>query len=331
MLRAIDLYRKCGYHSVRYRAYKALQRRKPSPPHLSRRSGFAASGATGENPLMALAQKHRFALRALAGLAATAAIAGLAMIYSGAYDVSAIRQHTHPVHWALDTAMRQAVKLRARGVKTPPLDDPALAQRGAVLYRGSCLQCHGAPGIAPEPFARGLMPLPNSLAQTALERTPAEMYWVTKNGLKMTGMPAWEYRYADEELWAIVAFLRQLPKLTVESYEALAKKEHQEKKDAPTQAVTSPDARRGAVALNQYACTSCHRIPGIVGATAHVGPPLEGIAGRKYLAGRLPNTPENMLRWIREPKSVNPATLMPDLDVTEAHARDIAAYLATLD
>ena len=86
-------------------------------------------------------------------------------------------------------------------------------RRGFAHYRDSCLKCHGAPGVAPEPFARGLMPLPNNLAQTALESTPAEMYWVTKNGLKMTAMPAWEFRYPDEDLWAIVAFLRRLPKL----------------------------------------------------------------------------------------------------------------------
>lgn len=279
---------------------------------------------------MRLAPKYRFALRAFAALALAAALAVLGMIYSGAYDVSAIHQHTRPVHWALDAGMRQAVRLRAKGVKVPPLDDPALAQRGFLLYRNSCLQCHGAPGVAPEPFARGLMPQPNNLAQTALEWTPAELYWVTKNGLKMTAMPAWEFRYPDEDLWAIVAFLRQLPKLTAGAYEALGKTGNQGQKEKSVRTATSPDPRRGAIALQQYACATCHRIPGIVGAIAHVGPPLDGIASRKYLAGRLPNTPENMLRWIREPKSVSPATLMPDLDVTDAHARDIAAYLATL-
>jgi mono/diheme cytochrome c family protein len=280
---------------------------------------------------MPTAPKYRFALKAFAALTLAAALGLLGAIYSGAYDVSAIHQHTRPVHWALDTGMRQAVRLRAKDIMVPPLDDPALAQRGFLLYRSSCLQCHGAPGAAPEPFARGLMPQPNNLAQTALEWTPAELYWVTKNGLKMTAMPAWEFRYPDEDLWAIVAFLQQLPKLTVGAYEAFERKEVQGKKEKTTQTATSPDPRRGAIALQQYACATCHRIPGIVGAIAHVGPPLEGIASRKYLAGRLPNTPENMLRWIRDPKGVNPATLMPNLEVTEAHALDIAAYLATLD
>lgn len=279
---------------------------------------------------MPMSPKHRFALKSLAALALVFPVVLLGAMYSGIYDISATQQHTRPVHWALDTGMRQAVKARAKGVKTPPLDDPALARRGFALYRDSCLQCHGAPGVAPEPFARGLMPLPNNLAQTALEWTPAELYWVTKNGMKMTGMPAWEFRYPDEDLWAIVAFLRQLPKLTVEAYVGLEKKAVHGRKEKTSQTAILPDTRRGAIALQQYACATCHRIPGIVGAIAHVGPPLEGIASRKYLAGRLPNTPENMLRWIHSPKSVSPATLMPDLDVTEEHARDIAAYLATL-
>lgn len=277
---------------------------------------------------------RRFSLHALAALsiaAAFAALAILATLYFGAYDVTATAPHTRPVHWVLDKSMRQAVRQRSRNVKAPALDDPALAQRGFALYRDSCLQCHGAPGIAPEGFARGLMPLPNNLAQTALEWTPAEMYWVTKNGLKMTAMPAWEYRYVDEELWAIVAFLQQLPKLTVDAYAEFEKRGLYGKKEKMTPTASSPDPRRGAIALHQYSCTSCHRIPGIVGAVGHVGPPLEGIATRKYLAGRLPNTPVNMIRWIRDPQGVNPATLMPNLEVTEAHALDIAAYLATLD
>ncbi len=277
---------------------------------------------------MQLAQKYQFALKALAVLAIAATVAVLGMIFSGAYDVSAIHQHIRPVHWALDTGMRQAVKLRARFVTAPALEDPALALRGAQLYRESCLKCHGAPGIAPEPFARGLMPVPNNLVQSALEWTPAELYWVTRNGLKMTAMPAWEFRYPDADLWAIVAFLRLMPKLTVAEYAALPRA-NAETVWNPSQAAGDP--KRGAITLHQYGCTSCHRIPGVVGAMAYVGPPLDGIAGRKYLGGRLPNTPENLVRWIRDPKSVNPATLMPVVDVTEAHARDIAAYLATLD
>src|SRR5690606_35013537 len=90
------------------------------------------------------------------------------------------------------------------------------------------------------------------------------------------------------------------------------------------------DAVAGKKALQQYLCITCHVIPGVVGADHHVGPSLAGMARRKYIAGVLPNTPVNMLRWIREPTEVDPLTAMPDLGVSDQDARDIAAFLYTL-
>jgi cytochrome c2 len=90
------------------------------------------------------------------------------------------------------------------------------------------------------------------------------------------------------------------------------------------------DAARGRRALEQYACVTCHAIPGVVGANAPVGPPLGGVGARTMLGGVLPNSPENMARWLREPQRYAPLTAMPNLGVTERDARDMAAYLATL-
>jgi cytochrome c len=87
---------------------------------------------------------------------------------------------------------------------------------------------------------------------------------------------------------------------------------------------------RGAEAIRRYGCHTCHTIPGIRGADGLVGPPLTGMASRVYIAGMLPNTPENMILWIRHPRQVNERTAMPDMNVTEPDARDIAAYLYTL-
>src|SRR5947209_2821547 len=93
---------------------------------------------------------------------------------------------------------------------------------------------------------------------------------------------------------------------------------------------TGGDPARGAEAIRKYGCDSCHTIPGIAGAFAHVGPPLTEIGVRSYLAGQLPNTPENMEKWIRDPRGIEPHTAMPDTGVTATDARDIAAYLYTL-
>ena len=90
------------------------------------------------------------------------------------------------------------------------------------------------------------------------------------------------------------------------------------------------DSEHGRLLLRQYGCGSCHRIPGVAAADGNVGPPLDRVAARVYLAGMLPNRPDNMVRWIRAPQSVDPLTGMPDLKVSEPHARDMSAYLYTL-
>lgn len=268
----------------------------------------------------------------LATLAAVALVALLGAgltIYTGVYNVSATEQHTAPVYWALETGMLNAVRRRARDIEAPPLDDPTLVRRGFVLHRDSCVPCHGAPGVAPHDIGKALLPAPNNLAQSARDWRPAELYWVIRNGLKMSGMPAWEKRYADADLWALVAFVRQLPRITAAEYERMLAEPGIAAK-RQERAAGAGDPQQGILALQQYACTTCHTIPGMVGANAHVGPPLASIASRKYLAGRLPNTPENMIRWIRDPKGVSAQTLMPDLAVSEEHARDMTAYLFTL-
>jgi cytochrome c len=95
-------------------------------------------------------------------------------------------------------------------------------------------------------------------------------------------------------------------------------------------AITGGDPARGPDLLRKYGCQSCHTIPGVVGANGLVGPPLAGIASRSYIAGVLPNAPDNMLRWIRDPRGVDAKTAMPNTGVTPSDARHIAAYLYTL-
>lgn len=95
-------------------------------------------------------------------------------------------------------------------------------------------------------------------------------------------------------------------------------------------AMTGGEPSRGPDIIRRYGCATCHAIPGVEGARGQVGPSLEGIASRTYLAGKLPNQPENMIKWIREPQEVSPGTAMPQLGVTEQDGKDIAAYLYTL-
>jgi cytochrome c len=94
--------------------------------------------------------------------------------------------------------------------------------------------------------------------------------------------------------------------------------------------LTGGDPARGRVLMRTYGCQTCHTVPGVTGADGSVGPPLAGIASRSYIGGVLVNAPENMVRWILDPKAVDPLTAMPNVGVTPSDARHIAAYLYTL-
>ena len=231
--------------------------------------------------------------------------------------------------------MRQSVRHHAAQITLPPLSDPALATRGRRIYDEHCRRCHGAPGVAPEPFALGLTPTPLNLANMAREWQIKDLFWVVKNGIKMSAMPAWEFRLSEEELWAVVAYLQVLPSESPAQYfDAIsahrnqpAASDHPPVHDEHAAAV---NAERGKRAFLQYGCATCHDIPGVVGADAPVGPPLANMGQRGAIAGLLANNPENMVRWIREPQRLHPGSAMPDLGVKEPDARDMAAYLYSL-
>lgn len=184
-----------------------------------------------------------------------------------------------------------------------------------------------------------MTPVPTNLAQAARLRDAERIYWVTRNGLKLTGMPAWRFHYDDEQLWDITAFVESLDRLSPAEYEQLVARDEAQKRgegtgepriddsDTSSPALFGADPAVGALALDNYGCTSCHEVSGVPGKQTYVGPPLDGVAERAYLAGVLRNDPANMIRWIRDPQRYDPLTAMPDLGVTAEHARDITAFL----
>ena len=272
----------------------------------------------------------------LAAMFAGGVLTAAVVVYGGLYNVAATTQHLQPTFSVLETAMRQSVRLRSRGIEAPPLGDEGMVLRGAACFRDKCVQCHGAPGVAQGDIGKSMQPLPGPLVDARRHWQPRDLYWVTRHGIKMSGMPAWGHRLTEAELWSVVAFMQRLPDLNARQYADLvstappAPSCGRELPGALLPALTAGDVARGSKALFQNACNACHSIPGITGSNARVGPPLEGIAGRALIAGKLANTPENMVLWLRQTQEIKPMTAMPQLGVTEQDARDIAAYLATL-
>ena len=90
------------------------------------------------------------------------------------------------------------------------------------------------------------------------------------------------------------------------------------------------DAARGHDIIQNAGCAACHTVPGVRGATGLVGPPLTSFSRRGYIAGRLPNTPANLVRWVFDPHDVDSETAMPRIGLTRQQAIDVATYLYTL-
>jgi cytochrome c553 len=163
-----------------------------------------------------------WAVIGLVGGGVIAGIVALVVILSGAFDVAATAGHSAPVAFLLHFTMERSVAARAPRLRPPDLNDPALILRGATHYATGCAPCHGAPGELASPIARQMTPVPPGLYDAARDFTPNGLFWIVKHGVKMTAMPAWPAQGRDDELWAMVAFLRHLPTLKTADYTKLA-------------------------------------------------------------------------------------------------------------
>ncbi|MBV8062804.1 MAG: cytochrome c [Nevskia sp.] len=150
----------------------------------------------------------------------TLIVAGGLFVASGIYDVGADSPHTRPVEWLLQVLRERSTDAHGDDIKVPPLDDAKLIAEGAEHYGAMCAGCHLGPGVADNEFRVGLYPKPPLLYQQHDEEA-GEQFWIIKHGIKFTAMPAWGATHDDQKLWAMVAFLQKLPKLTPEQYAQL--------------------------------------------------------------------------------------------------------------
>jgi len=141
---------------------------------------------------------------------------------SGLYSVAASRGHFAITALLLEFAMRRSVATHSLLVTEPDLRDPDLIRLGAGHFHGGCAPCHGAPGEPRNSIARGMLPEPPDLAASVPTWSTSELFWIVKNGLKYTGMPAWPAQKRDDEVWAVIAFIRQLPGMGEAAYRTLA-------------------------------------------------------------------------------------------------------------
>lgn len=146
-------------------------------------------------------------------------IAGI-MIGGGLYPVGASSQHTKLVEALLGATRDRGVQHAASGLKAPNLS-PADIAEGGSHFKGMCQTCHGGPGVEPAEFAAGMNPRPPDLAEATHDLSVPQIFWIAKNGFKMTGMPGFGKTDSDEELWEVAAFAKSLKTVSAADYAKL--------------------------------------------------------------------------------------------------------------
>jgi cytochrome c553 len=161
-------------------------------------------------------------LRSAVVLLAIASVGGFLAMWAGVYSVAASRGHWPGFELLLKFGMRSSVRTHALLIDVPRLDQPERLRRGAGHFQQGCAPCHGSPTGPSELVARGMLPPPSDLKDLVPTWNTKELFWIAKNGLKYTGMPAWPAQERDDEVWDMVAFLRELPGMTSARYRELA-------------------------------------------------------------------------------------------------------------
>jgi cytochrome c553 len=200
----------------------------------------------------------------------TIGIVGLA---SGIVPIKASSGHWPITASLLHFAMRRSVATHTLGLEPPPLDEAWLAVKGGAHYEIACRGCHGSPEEPYPTIAQHMTPRPPHLADVVAEWEPAELFYVVKHGVKFTGMPAWPAQQREDEVWAMVAFLLQLPDLDAVGYRRL---------------VDGEEPRNQALAARPAAAERCDRCHGVDGQGREV-PAFPRLAGQRpaYLRAAL--------------------------------------------
>lgn len=145
----------------------------------------------------------------------------LIYIYSGWHNVSAMNEENSFMQWVLNTTRNNSINARVKNISVPDLNDSLMIKEGFEHYNEMCVSCHGAPGMEESELSKGLNPRAPYLPKIAKYIDPAKLFWVTKYGIKMTGMPAWGKTHSDEKIWAIVAFVKKLPGINENDYDKM--------------------------------------------------------------------------------------------------------------
>ncbi|MGH8307343.1 MAG: c-type cytochrome [Gammaproteobacteria bacterium] len=174
----------------------------------------------------------------------------LAYIYSGVDNIAATAPEGFLTRWVLGTVRERSISTRSDTIQVPPLTDPKMIQSGFTHYDALCSACHLKSGEENSDMRAGLNPRPPALPRMAQYVKPAEAFWIIKNGIKMTGMPAWGVTQDDQTIWSIVAFMQKLPNMTAAEYQAMKQQANRTEAPSATSRTTQPQFDKPTIKLN---------------------------------------------------------------------------------
>jgi cytochrome c553 len=196
----------------------------------------------------------------IAGLLAVLGFGGFLVAASGVIPIKASSGHWAITRWFLNFSKERSVAMHTLGLEAPSLDDPGLVLKGAGHYETGCRPCHGNPALPQPRIAWQMTPSPPYLPPRISRWEPDELFYIVKHGIKFTGMPAWPALGRDDEVWAMVAFLRTFPALDAEAYRQLVYGEATPSGEgAPLSGLLGPGQAPRAVTAS---CGRCHGVDG---------------------------------------------------------------------
>jgi cytochrome c553 len=266
-------------------------------------------------PIVRLAVKHPWLT--VGAMAAGAVVVAAFVVLSGVVPIKASSGHWRITAAFLDFAKTRSVSTHAWRVRAPAhslLNDEQLVLKGAGHYETACLPCHGGPGRMIPPVVRAMTPPPPELGQRLTRWSPKEMFAIVKHGIKFTGMPGWPVQERDDEVWAMVAFLRRFPTLDAEAYRQLIYGDTRQ-----ADAVADPGSD-SAIATVRGVCSRCHGFDG-TGRGAGAFPSLAGQRAA-YVYGSL--------RAFRERQRFSGIMSEVAARLSDNGMREIAAYYERL-
>jgi cytochrome c553 len=258
-------------------------------------------------------------------MAAAVAVVLVLVVLTGAIPIQASSGHWRVTSWVLDLIKRRSVHTYSRSIEVPALDHPALGVRGAAHYERSCRACHGSPAAARPPVVMKMTPHPPFLPERMDRWDDAELFQIVKHGLKFTGMPSWPAPKRNDEIWAVVAFLRQLPRLSAAEYWRLAVGEPRHPGASPPivemcAACHGQDGRGRAAAFPAIAGQNAPYLRGALDAYA-TGPRHSGIMG-PIAAALDAGTREALIEYYAQLPPASPRGETGGAERGEAIARD---------